>query len=199
MLKLVPPDMQRLLVGSIMSSDRRRREDLTKLGMNIAKELGLKGVEEAAKSNAKVAPETERQMAWDDVKGRIRKRESAASVAAAIRERLHTKYDVEEVKESWLTLIEADPIAFIRIFCQLPYLKSGKIDPIAHAVMQVYVGRLLHKKYDAFYHKVLNSLKNMFKANPNSSTLNNFLAMVKWADADAVKKLSKDVGMPVPA
>ena len=199
LLKLIPPDMQQLLVGSIMSSDRRRREELTGLGRVMAKELGLKVLEEAAKTNATVPPETERRIAWEDVKSRIRKREKAATVAAAIRDRLHIKYDVDEVKESWLALIEADPILIIRIFCQLPYLDSGKTDPVAHAVMQVYVGRLLHEKYGPFYHKVLTSLKNMFKANPNSSTLNNFVAMVKWADAEAVNKISEDVGMPAHA
>jgi hypothetical protein len=65
--------------------------------------------------------------------------------------------------------------------------------------MQVYTGRLLHEKYSAFYHKVANSLKNMFKANPQSPTLNNFMAMVKWADENALDKVSQDVGMPVHA
>jgi hypothetical protein len=199
LLKLIPPDMQRLLVGSIMSSDRRRREELTELGRAMARELGLKVLEDAAKTNAEVPPETERRIAWEEVKSRILKRENAAAIAAAIRERLHTKYDVDEVKESWMAMIEADPILFIRIFCQLPYLASGKTDPVAHAVMQVYVGRLLHEKYGAFYTKVLNTLKNMFKANPNSPTLNNFLAMVKWADSEAVNKIREDVGMPVHA
>ena len=157
----------------------------------------MKGLEETAKTNATVPPETERRIAWEAVKSLIVKRTDAAAVAAAIRERLHTKYDVDEVKDSWLTLIEADAISFIRIFCQLPYLPNGKTDPVAHAVMQVYVGRLLHEKYAAVYHKVVNSLKNMFKANPNSPTLNNFIAMVKWADAEAVDKISADIGMPV--
>lgn len=199
LLKLIPADMQQLLVGSIMSSDRRRREELTELGRTLASELGLKGIQEAAKATATVPPETERRMAWEDIKSRMLKREDAASVAAAIRERLHTKYDVEEVKESWLALIEADAVSFIRIFCQLPYLPSGKTDPIAHAVLQVYVGRMLHEKYASFYHKVSNSLRNMFKANPQSPTLNNFMAMVKWADAEAAEKVSADIGMPTLA
>ncbi len=198
-LKLLGPDMQRLMVGSIMSSDRRFRDELTELGRAVAQQLGLKGIEEAAKAASLVPPETERQMVWADIKDRILKREDAAAVAAAIRERLHTRYDVDEVKESWLALIEADPVSFIRVFCQLPYLPSGKIDPLAHAVMQVYVGRLLHEKYAAFYHKVVNSLRNMFKANPHSPTLNSFMAMVKWADAASADRLSLEVGMPAPA
>jgi hypothetical protein len=187
------------MVGSIMSSDRRFRDELTELGRAVAQQLGLKGIEEAAKAASLVPPETERQMVWADIKDRILKREDAAAVAAAIRERLHTRYDVDEVKESWLALIEADPVSFIRVFCQLPYLPSGKIDPLAHAVMQVYVGRLLHEKYAAFYHKVVNSLRNMFKANPHSPTLNSFMAMVKWADAASADRLSLEVGMPAPA
>jgi hypothetical protein len=195
LLRLLPSNMQRLLLGAIMSSDRRRREELTEVGRALAAELGLKGLEEAAKVATTVPPETERRMAWEDIKDRILKREEAGTVANAIRERLHTRYDVEEVKESWLALIEADAVSFIRLFCQLPYLPSGKTDPIAHAVMQAYVGRLLHEKYAAFYHKVVNSLRNMHKANPHSPTLNNFLAMVKWADAAAGDKLSADVGL----
>jgi hypothetical protein len=182
-----------------MSSDRRQRDELTALGRSIAKQLELKGLEEAAKANTQVPPETQRRMAWEEVRNRIRKREPASAVAAAIRDRLHVQYDVDEVKESWLVLTEADPISFIRIFCALPYLANGKTDPIAHAVMQVYLGRLLHEKYAAFYHKVVNSLKSMFAANPNSPTLTSFMAMVKWAEAEAVDKISADVGMPVNA
>ncbi len=195
---LIPPDMQRLLIGSIMSSDRRQRDELTQLGRSVAKELGLKDLENA-KTSAAMPPEMERRLAWEDVGARIRKREDAASIAAAIRERLHTRYDVDEVKESWLMLIEADPVSFIRIFCQLPYLPSGKTDPIAHAVMQVYVGRLLHEKYAATYNKIVTSLKTMHQANPQSPTLLNFMAMVKWADAEAAEKVSADVGLAAAA
>ncbi|MCU0786817.1 MAG: hypothetical protein MUC91_01275, partial [Verrucomicrobia bacterium] len=197
-VSLIPPDMQRLLIGSIMSSDRRQRDELTQLGRAVAKELGLKDLENA-KTSAAMPPEMERRLAWEDVGARIRKREDAASIAAAIRERLHTRYDVDEVKESWLMLIEADPVSFIRIFCQLPYLPSGKTDPIAHAVMQVYVGRLLHEKYAATYNKIVTSLKTMHQANPQSPTLLNFMAMVKWADAEAAEKVSADVGLAAAA
>jgi hypothetical protein len=135
----------------------------------------------------------ERRMAWEEVRTMVQDREDAGAVASAIRNRLHTKYDVEEVKDSWLVLTEADAVLFIRIFCQLPYLPNGATDPIAHAVMQVYVGRLLHEKYASTYAKVLTSLRNMFKANPNSPTLTSFMAMAKWAEADGGQRITADV------
>jgi len=41
----------------------------------------------------------------------------------------------------------------------------------------------------------------MFKANPASPTLLNFMTLVKWVDPDAAKKLGADIGMTtaVPA
>jgi len=62
--------------------------------------------------------------------------------------------------------------------------------------MESYVTRLTHEKYAATYHKVVNSLRNMFHAKPDSPTLLNFVALVKWAGPDAVNKLCADVGMP---
>jgi hypothetical protein len=194
-IRLTPPDMQRLLIGAIMSSDRRSRAELTELGRAVARELGLKDIEEQHKAATTMPPEMERRMAWEEVKNLILSREDATVVAAAIRNRLHTKYDVDEVKESWLALIEADAVSFMRIFCQLPYLPNGKTDPIAHAVMQAYLGRMLHEKYAASYGKILTSLRNMFRANPNSPTLTSFLAMVKWADAEAGQRIGTDVGL----
>ena len=61
--------------------------------------------------------------------------------------------------------------------------------------METYVTRLTHEKYAATYQKVMNSLKNMFKANAQSPTLLNFVALVKWVDAAAAQKLSADLGM----
>ena len=65
--------------------------------------------------------------------------------------------------------------------------------------METYVTRLTHEKYAATYHKVVNSLKNMFRAKPDSPTLLNFLALVKWVDPEAEKRLSQDIGLPVHA
>jgi hypothetical protein len=107
------------------------------------------------------------------------------------------KYEADEIKQSWVTLTEADPISFIRVFCQLPYLPDGTTDPVARAIMETYVTRLTHEKYAATYSRVVNSLKNMYKANPASPTLLNFIALVKWVDPEAANKLGMDIGMPV--
>ncbi len=90
-------------------------------------------------------------------------------------------------------------MSLIRIFCQLPFQADGKTDPIARTVMETYVTRLTHEKYASTYHKVVNSLRNMFHAKPDSPTLLNFMALVKWAGPEAVNRLYADVGMPVPA
>jgi hypothetical protein len=94
-------------------------------------------------------------------------------------------------------LTEADPISLIRIFSQLPYLPDGSTDSIARPVMETYVSRLTHEKYAPTYHKVMNSLKNMFRAKADSPTLLNFMALVRWVDAEAANKLAHDIGMPV--
>jgi NAD(P)-dependent dehydrogenase (short-subunit alcohol dehydrogenase family) len=71
-------------------------------------------------------PMQERELAWDRIKELILQRAEPSIVAAAIRDRLHAKYDSDEVKQSWITLVESEPIAFIRTFCQLPYLADGR-------------------------------------------------------------------------
>jgi hypothetical protein len=198
-LRLLPAEMQRLVVLAFRASDRLRKHDVETFIKTLGQELGLTGLEETAKVPAALPPEMERQLAWDEVKELITRREDPAAIANAIRRRLQAKYDADEVKQSWLTLCEADVMTFIRTFCHLPYLADGKTDPVARAAMETYVIRLTHEKYAAFYKKVVNSLKNMFHANANSPTLVNFMALVKWLDADAAKKLSADIGMPAPA
>ncbi|MDB6111107.1 MAG: hypothetical protein JWR69_2857 [Pedosphaera sp.] len=196
-LRLLPPDIQRLMVGCIMSFEKLRRDEANALGRSVAKELGLSGLDEIAKAAAPAVPvEMERQMAWEKVKELIKQRGEPAVVAAAIRDRLHAKYDGDEIKESWLTLIQTDPMSLIRTFCHLPYLADGRTDPIARTVMETYISRLTHEKYAATYIKVVNSLKNMFQAKPDSPTLINFLALVKWVDPEAAAKLSTEIGMP---
>jgi len=138
-------------------------------------------------------------MAWSKIKDLINQRNDPGAIAAAIRDRLHAKYDSDEMKQSWVTLTEADPISLIRIFCQLPYRGDGKTDPIAQPVMETYVTRLMHEKYAASYSKVVNSLKNMYKAKPDSPTLLNFIALVKWVSPESANKLQTDLGMAVPA
>jgi hypothetical protein len=196
-LRHVPDaDRQKAVVRGIMSTDRLPRADAEMLGRAIAGELGLAGLMEEPRVMATMSPEVERRLAWDKVAELIVRRADPAMIAAAIRERLHARYDADEVKQSWITLIETEPISFIRTFCQLPYLADGNTDPIARTVLETYVTRLLHEKYAATYSKVTNSLKNMFKAKPDSPLLLNFLALVKWVDAEAARKMRADIGMP---
>jgi hypothetical protein len=61
--------------------------------------------------------------------------------------------------------------------------------------MATYITRLTHEKYAAIYHKVVNSLRNMFRAKPDAPTLVNFIALVRWVDADAAVKLAGEIGM----
>jgi hypothetical protein len=197
-LRLLNPDMQRLIVRAIMDTDRLRKDDATALGKAVGTELGLPGLDEVLKAERTVSPEMERQMAWEKIKDLVTSRSDPTAIAAAVRSRLHAKYDADEIKQSWLVLTEADPISLIRVFCQLPYLSDGSTDPVARAIMETYVTRLTHEKYAVVYNKVLKSLKNMFVANPNSPTLLNFLALVKWVDSEAANKVTADVGMQVP-
>jgi hypothetical protein len=179
--------------------DRIRRDEAEALGRVLAKELGLSGLEEETKVKASVSMEMERQRAWEHIKGLIASRTDPAAIAAAIRDRLHAKYDADEMRQSWMALIEADTVSLIRIFSHLPYLPNGETDSVARTAMETYVPRLMHAKYAATYAKVVNSLRNMHKANPNSPTLVNFIALVKWVDAEAANRMSADVGMPPPA
>jgi Txe/YoeB family toxin of Txe-Axe toxin-antitoxin module len=115
-----------------------------------------------------------------------------------IRDRLHAKYDADDIRQSWITLTETDPMSLIRICCQLPFRADGKTDPIARTVMETYVTRLTHEKYAVTYQKVVNSLRTMFHAKPDSPTLLNFAALVKWVSPESATKLCADVGMPEP-
>jgi hypothetical protein len=191
--------MQRLVVCAIMEYAKLRREEAEALGLAAGKELGLPGLEAPKKVPEALPPEMERKRAWEKISDLIMARTDPTTIATAMRERLHAKYDADEMKQSWITLTEADAISLIRVFCQLPYLPSGKTDPIARTVMETYISRLTHEKYAVTYGKIVNSLRNMFKANPHSPTLVNFMALVKWVDAAAASKLSVDVGIPAPA
>jgi hypothetical protein len=196
-LRLLNADRQRLVVHAIMETERLKREEAVAFGKAVGTELGLSGLDAPRRERETLTPEFERQMAWDKIKDLITNRTDPAAIAVAMRERLHAKYDADEIKQSWITLTEADPISLIRVFCNLPYLPDGRTDPVARAVMETYVTRLTHEKYAATYNKVVNSLKNMFRANANSPTLLNFVALVKWVDAAAAQKMAVDVGLPV--
>jgi hypothetical protein len=78
----------------------------------------------------------------------------------------------------------------------LPYLPDGQTDPIARAVLQTYVSRLMHEKYAATYAKVVQALRNLFKVKADSPALLNFVSLVRWVDAEAADRISRDVGMP---
>ncbi len=198
-LRLVHPDHQQFIVRGIVSSDRLSRADAEALSFAVGKELGLKGLVEQIKAESTASPEGERKTAWDRIKEMIENRADPAAVSAAVRNRLHAKYDDDEVKQSWITLTGTDPMSLVRTFCQLPYLPDGNTDPIARAVLESYVSRLMHEKYADIYTKVVKSLTNMFKVKADSPTLVNFLSLVKWVDAAAAKKLATDIGMPVAA
>ena len=61
--------------------------------------------------------------------------------------------------------------------------------------METYVTCLMYEKYAAIDQKVLNNLRNMYKAKPDSATLLNFSALIKCVDPEAASRLAKDVGM----
>ena len=194
-LRLVSPQMQLILVRAILATDRIRRDDAETLGKAVAMELGLKEVEKQLIEKATLSPEKERQMAWDNIKELIASRASPNDIAAAIRARLHEKYDDDEVKESWLTLTRSDAHAFIRVFCLLPYLPDGTADPVARPILETYVQRLMHEKYADARAKVVNALRNLFKVKTDSPALLNFINLVKWLDPEAAAKLSKEIGL----
>jgi hypothetical protein len=196
-LSLIPQDMQLLVILGIMDCDRVRKPDAEALAKAVAAKLELKLPDK--KAEQALAPEVERQQAWERIKDLIGRRTDAPTVAAAIRDRLNAKYDSDEIRQSWLTLIEADSMSLIRIFCQIPYLPSGKTDPIARTVIETYVTRLTHEKYAGTYQKVVNSLRNMYQAKPDAPTLVSFLALVRWVDPASANSLSAEIGMPLAA
>ncbi|MCX6929877.1 MAG: hypothetical protein NT154_42695 [Verrucomicrobia bacterium] len=197
-LRLLGPEVQRRVAKAIMHYDRIPKANAQALGKALGAELGLKGFEEEAPRQSALPPEMERQQTWDKIKELIAKRTDAAAIASVIRDRLHAKYDAEEIRQSWITLTETDAMSLIRICCQLPYRADGKTDPIARTVLEIYVSRLTHEKYAGTYHKIVNSLRTMFHAKPDSPTLLSFVGLVKWASPDAATRLCADVGMPMP-
>jgi hypothetical protein len=188
-----------MVVLGIMSSDRLRTAEAEDLARGLGAALGIKGLDEQIKAGHAVSPEIERQLAWAKIKDMIGRRLDPAAIASSIRERLHSKYDSDEIRESWMTLIDAEPIALIRVFCQIPYLPDGRTDSIARPVMETYVTRLTHEKYASTYSKVINSLRSMFRAKPDSPTLLTFTALARWVDPTAAGRICNDIGMPVPA
>lgn len=194
-LRFIDPLLQKLTARGLAVSDKLGKAEGEALSKLLAKELGLGSLEEAPKAAAAIPPEMERQLAWDKVKTLINDRADPTAIATAIRDRLHAKYDSDEVKHSWVLLTEADPMSLVRVFSQFPYRPDGKTDPIGKPVLEAYVVRLTHEKYAPTYNKVLNSLRNMFKVKPDSPALVNFVSLAKWADADCGAKIAADIGM----
>ncbi|HEX5399785.1 MAG TPA: hypothetical protein VFY06_12145 [Verrucomicrobiae bacterium] len=198
-LCLIPQEMQRVIIRAIAATERLKREEAEHFAKIMAKELGLKKLEASLDARSAVSAEQERKMVWVGIENLISSHAGPGDVAAAIRNRLHAKFDAEELKQSWLTLTGADPMSFIRIFCLLPYLPDGQTDQSIRPILESYIQRLLHEKYAAVYSKVLTTLRNMFKAKPDGPALVNFIALVKWIDPQAAAKMTKDIGMPAPA
>ncbi len=196
-LSLVRPEWQRPVVKAIATTTRIRKDEAETLGLAIGREMGLAGIEaDLTKPEVAVNPEMEQQVAWENIKARLTQRASPNDIATSIRDRLHAKYDADEVKQSWLALTAAEPMALVRIFCLLPYLPDGQTDPMAQAIMESYVSRLTHEKYAETYAKVVHALRNLFKVKPDSPALVNFISLVKWVNAEAATKLSQDIGLP---
>jgi len=198
-LRLIPQDMQIVIVRAIVVTERLKRADAEDLAKALARELGLKDLEERLNARSIVSPEQERKMAWVGIEDLIANRATPGDIAAAIRKRLNAKLDADELKQSWLTLTGTDPMSFIRIFCLLPYLPDGKTDLSIRPALESYIQRLMHEKYAATYTKVLTTLRNMFKAKADGPVLVNFIALVKWIDPEAAARLAKDIGMAVAA
>ena len=192
-LKLLNADSQKAIIRCLLNSGRMRREDVEPLAKTIAKEIGLSEQDITPKSEAAGAVEGG---GWDHIKLLIASRAAPNDITVAIRNRLHAKYDHDEVKQSWLILAESDPMTLVRVFCLLPYLPDGQTDPIARAILESYATRLTHEKYVTIYGKVIGALKNLYKVKADSPALVNFIALVKWVDPASADKIAKDIGMP---
>ncbi len=123
-LRIVKPEMQRFVVEAIMNCDRLPLQQVNALGKAVGNQLGLTGLEAPKKTAEAIPPEMERQMAWERIKDLISRRTDPGEIATAFRDRLHAKYDADELKQSWITLTEADPISLIRVF--LPFAVPGR-------------------------------------------------------------------------
>ena len=191
-LKLLSPEAQKALLRCLLNSGRMRREDAEPLAKAVAKAVGLPEQDITPKNEAAAAEGG----GWDHIKLLIASRAAPNDITVAIRNRLHAKYDSDELKQSWLILAESDPMTLVRVFCLLPYLPDGQTDPIARAILESFATRLTHEKYATIYGKVIGALKNLFKVKADSPALVNFIALVKWVDPASADKIAKDIGMP---
>ncbi|HEV2695405.1 MAG TPA: hypothetical protein VG347_21095 [Verrucomicrobiae bacterium] len=192
-LKLLNADNQKAILRCLLNTGKMRREEAEPLVKAIAQEIGLSEQEISPKNEA--AGATGGGGGWDHIKLLIASRAAPNDITVAIRNRLHAKYDSDELKQSWLILAESDPMTLVRVFCLLPYLPDGQTDPIARAILESYATRLTHEKYAVIYGKVIGALKNLFKVKADSPALVNFVALVKWVDPASADKIAKDIGM----
>ncbi len=121
-LKFLQPDMQKAVIRAMLNSGKLRKEEADPLCKAVARELGLPETEIVPKNESGFGDKGE-SATCDYIKTMIANRAAPNEITAAIRKRLHTKYDADEVKLSWLILSESEPLAFIRIFCLLPYMR----------------------------------------------------------------------------
>ena len=194
-LRLFNPEMQASVIRALAVTDRIRKEEAEVLAKAIARQLGLLEIENRLNEKNLITPEREHQHAWENIKNLITSRTAPPEIVAAIRKRMGGRYDADEVKACWLVLTESDPMIFVRIFCLLPYLPNGQTDPLARAMMETFITRLVHEKYVAIYTKVLGALKNLHKVKADSPALVNFITLTKWVDPAAAKGIAKDIGM----
>ncbi len=194
-LRLFNEHMQKSCIRVIATCDRLRKEDADKLAKDVAKELGLKEVLEHLSVQSTISPDKERELAWGHIKDLIGSRAAPNDIVLAIRKRMHGRYEVDEVKQSWIVLTETDPMIFVRVFCLLPYLPDGQTDPLARHIMESYANRLTHEKYAETYAKVIQALKNLFKVKADSPALVNFITLMKWAAPESASKIAHDIGM----
>jgi hypothetical protein len=192
-LKFVNADGQKAVLRHLINCGRLRREEAEPLAKDVAKAIGLAEQELFPKIEGAAASSS--GGGWDNIKLLIASRAAPNDITVAIRNRLHAKYDSDEVKQSWLILAESEPMTLVRVFCLLPYLPDGQTDPIARAILESYATRLTHEKYATTYTKVIGALKNLFKVKADSPALINFVALVKWVDPASADKIARDVGM----
>jgi hypothetical protein len=57
----------------------------------------------------------------------------------------------------------------------------------------------MHEKYAPTYSKVINSLKNIFRAKADSPILLNFTTLVRWVSPEAADKIGGDAGIAAHA
>ena len=192
-LQFLNPEAQQVVARALLNTDRLRRADAEALVRELMRRLGLPDLPGRAEGAAAGRPAAN---PWEAVKEMIAQRAAPNEITDAVRQRLHAKYDTDEVKQSWLVLSESDPMSFVRVFSLLPYLPDGQTDPIARAVLEAYTNRLTHEKYAATYVSVIGALRKLYKVKADSPALVNFLALVRWVDPAGAEQIARDVGLP---